>query len=232
MIGILLICTGKYDQFVTPLLDSLEKHFLTGVNKKYYLFTDKDFVDGRVEHIKIQRKGFPGDTLYRFHYFLTIEEKLKRETQCLYYMDVDMLCVNNLSAEIIPIQSRPLVAVAHPGYFMRSLGTPEDDRRSTAFIDVNEFRPCYWAGGFSGGLTNDYLEMAKVIKSNIDKDLTIGHIAKWHDESHLNRYLTSNLNKVKTLNPSYCYSNQCVQGHPAIIPRLVALDKNHEEVRS
>jgi hypothetical protein len=56
MTGILLISTGKYDRFVKPLLDSLDKNFLTNQKKKYYLFTDKDFVDERVNHIKIESR--------------------------------------------------------------------------------------------------------------------------------------------------------------------------------
>jgi len=231
-VGVLLISTGKYDQFVKPLLDSLESHFLVDHEKKYYLFTDKEHVDNRVAHVRIERKGFPGDTLYRFHYFLTIEDILVKETDCLYYMDVDMLCVNAISNEILPTLAKPLVATSHPGFFLKSLGTPEDDNRSTAFISNAEYRPCYWAGGFSGGATDSYLTMAKTIKENVDIDTSRGKIAKWHDESHLNRYLASNLDKVKTMNPSYCYSGKLLQGIPFVVPRLVALDKNHSEVRS
>jgi hypothetical protein len=232
LIGVLLICTGKYDQFVKSLLDSFEQNFLRGEKKKYYLFTDKDFVDSRVHHVKIERKGFPGDTLYRFHYFLSIKDLLVKETSCLYYSDVDMLCINNIGNEILPTEFNPLVGTAHPGYFMRGLGTPEDNQISTAFIRHDEYRPCYWAGGFSGGYTSRYLAMAESISKNIDIDSSKGHIAKWHDESHLNRYFTTHFNQVKTMNPSYCYSEKHCAGNVLITPRLVALDKNHAEVRS
>lgn len=232
MIGILLICTGKYDQFVKPLLDSLEQNFLFGEKKKYYLFTDKKLVDPRAHHVKIERKGFPGDTLYRFHYFLSIKNLLIKETHCLYYSDVDMMCVNKIGKEIFPTKFKPLVGTAHPGYFMKSLGTPEDNSISTAYVDSKEYRPCYWAGGFSGGFTSRYLEMAEEISKSIDVDSSKGHIAKWHDESHLNRYFTTYVKEVKTLNPSYCYSEAHCNGNALVFPRLVALDKNHAEVRS
>lgn len=232
MIGILLISTGRYDQFVKPLLNSLEGNFLPGRKKKYYLFTDKDHIDDRATHVKIERKGFPGDTLYRFHYFLKIEDQIREETSALYYSDVDMLCVDNVGDEILPTPTKPIVATAHPGYYLVSLGTPENNPNSTAFVDPSEYRPCYWAGGFSGGETNEYLKLAKTIKNNIDIDDSKNHIAVWHDESHLNRYLISNLEKVKTLNPSYCYSRNHCAGKPGVTPRIIALDKNHSEVRS
>lgn len=232
MIGVLLICTGKYDQFVKPLLDSLDSNFLPGMSRTYYLFTDKDFVDDRVVHVKIARKGFPGDTLYRFHYFLSIEERLLKETTSLYYMDVDMLCVDTVGNEVLPSRSKKLVATAHPGFYFVDLGTPETNPISAAFIHSHEYRPCYWAGGFSGGETAAYLEMAKCIRNNVDADCSKNYVAIWHDESHLNRYLTSNLQHVKTLNPSYCYSkNHCIN-KLGVTPRLIALDKNHKEVRS
>jgi len=232
MIGILLICTGKYDQFVKPLLNSMDQNFLPGHKKQYYLFTDKDHVDDRAQHFKIERKGFPGDTLYRFHHFLSIKEKLLKETSVLYYSDVDMLCVDKIGAEILPNSFKSLVGVAHPGFFMKNLGTPEDNAISTAYISPSEYRPCYWAGGFSGGETKAYLDLASQIRSSIDKDDANRHIAKWHDESHLNRYFTSNIDIVKTLNPSYCFSKNFCLGNPYIVPRLVALDKDHESVRS
>lgn len=232
MVGVLLICTGKYDQFVKPLLDSLDKNFLPGTPRTYYLFTDKEHVDERAVHTKIVRKGFPGDTLYRFHYFLMLEERLIKETTTLYYMDVDMLCVNTIGNEILPSFTKRLVATAHPGFYFVNLGTPETNPESTAYIHPNEYRPCYWAGGFSGGETVAYLGMAKSIKENVDADSLKNYVAVWHDESHLNRYLTSNLGQVKTLNPSYCYSHSHCVGKPGVVPRLVALDKNHSEVRS
>lgn len=232
MVGILLICTGKYDKFVTPLLDSMENNFLADHKKKYFLFSDKSNIDNRAFHIKIERKGFPGDTLYRFHHFLSIEKKLREETSYLYYSDVDMLCVNQIGGEILPNKLKPLVGVAHPGFYMKSLGTPEDRTVSSAYIHHDEYRPCYWAGGLSGGETDTYLQMCNQIKNCIDSDDSKGLVARWHDESHLNRYFTSNLNLVKTMNPSYCYSRSLCHGNPYVTPRLVALDKNHEEVRS
>jgi len=70
--------------------------------------------------------------------------------------------------------------------------------------------------------------MAKEIKNRIDRDLKNNLIAQWHDESHLNRYFIDNC-PSKILPPSYCY------GEGMRLPfqkKLIALDKNHKEMRS
>ena len=39
-IGVLVIATGRYDQFFEPLYDSFEEHFLPGHQKIYFYLTD------------------------------------------------------------------------------------------------------------------------------------------------------------------------------------------------
>eukprot|EP00960_Hanusia_phi_P020936 617533-Hanusia_phi.AAC.1 len=81
-------------------------------------------------------------------------------------------------------------------------------------------RPCYFAGGFVGGRTDEFLQMSAEISEAIDDDdqNDVGKIylpswimmvkqvvAIWHDESHLNRYLSNHQHLVRILSPSYLY---------------------------
>jgi histo-blood group ABO system transferase len=86
----------------------------------------------------------------------------------------------------------------------------------------------YFAGGFNGGTSLEYLKMAKKISENIIDDFNRGFIAIWHDESHLNRYFIDNP-PTKILNPSYCYPENW---NIPFERKLLALDKNHSEIRS
>jgi histo-blood group ABO system transferase len=66
------------------------------------------------------------------------------------------------------------------------------------------------------------------ISKNIKIDFEKNFIAVWHDESHLNRYMIDNT-PTKILTPSYCYpENMYLPYHK----KLLALDKNHKELRS
>ena len=76
-IGILYICTGKYDIFWKDFYLSAERHFLQdpSFTLEYYVFTDssKLYDEENNKHIhRIRQKnlGWPDNTLKRFHIFL------------------------------------------------------------------------------------------------------------------------------------------------------------------
>jgi len=59
-IGLLVIATGKYDQFIPPLYSSVKKHFFTTDNVTMFVFTDQDIPeeDGIVK-IHQEHLGWP-----------------------------------------------------------------------------------------------------------------------------------------------------------------------------
>lgn len=251
MIGILTIATGKYTQFLTGLYSSIAQNFLVNEEITCYLFTDnieeaKSLVpQTRLNHeyFHIDRMGFPGDTLYRYRHFAGLDDKIKSKNlktpDFLFYSDADMLVVANVGKEIIPEETYGLTATAHPGFYQgrtpqHPLGTPESRQASKAFIPQHRYRPCYVAGGFNGGAYDAFIRMSKEISQNIDEDRSKDIIAVWHDESHLNEYVTrpENLRHLKIMTPSYCFAESYNPQQVGYVPKIVALDKNHSEVRS
>ena len=91
----------------------------------------------------------------------------------IYYLDVDMKILKNIGNEILPNKDNPLVGTYHPGFYYSNNknGALEKNIKSTAYVDENEYIDKYIAGGFNGGITHYFLEMAKNIqnKINIDK---------------------------------------------------------------
>lgn len=243
-IGILVIATGKYEQFFEQLYDSFEEHFLPGHPKTYFYLTDSKQTNlpYNVEKFEIKHEKWPGPTLHRYRNFLSIEKEiLESEVDCLYYTDVDMKAISKIGDEILPNVSKPIVAVAHPGFYKISKGTPETRKKSKAYIESNEPRDYYVAGGFQGGMTHQYLMACETINTMINTDESNGIVPIWHDESMWNRYYTSNLNKFKILSPSYCYPEcKYIKGEKLnnyktcedLKPVLLALDKNHKYFRS
>jgi len=61
----------------------------------------------------------------------------------------------------------------------------------------------------------------------VDEDMDKNLIAVWHDESHYNRYLIDTP-PTHILSPSYCYPESW---RLPFEKKLLALDKNHREMR-
>ena len=74
--------------------------------------------------------------------------------------------------------------------------------------------------------------MSEVLADRVSKDLENGVIALWHDESQMNRYLIDNPPTL-SLTPSYCFAEEFM-GNPKYPyePKIIALKKNHDELRS
>ena len=197
-IGLLIIATNKYLQFIPPLLQSADSFFCKNEEVTYFLFSD--------------HQGEIRDELKKMDY--------------LFYCDADMLFVGDVGTEILEER----VATLHPGCFLWNLrGEPETRPESLAYIgDDEEIPDCYKCGGFNGGSSAEFLKMSETLCENIKKDYENGIIARWHDESHFNRYMLDHP-PTKILPPSYCFA----ENYPLPFePKLLALEKNKEEVRS
>ena len=246
-VGIVIIATGRYIAFVKTLVASLEAFFLPDHEKRYFLFTDAHSVPdgaGDIHKITITRGGFPHDTLMRYRMIASLAESGHAEhVRLLYYFDADMKVVAPVGDEFIPPLERPLIAVSHPGFWRHQWlallrprarpvgrGTPERRPISTACIGEQETYRHYVCGGVQGGLTTAYLDAATRMSAAIDTDERNGVVAVWHDESHWNRFVASNLRSVSILPPDYCYPESGkfhVYGK-----RILALNKDHAFYRS
>lgn len=231
-IGLLLIATGKYDIFLQPLIDSVEKYFFKDNDVEIFLFSDKINNINHSERLKIfnipiEHKPFPYSTLYRYKYFWNIKDCIT--TNYVFYCDVDMLFVDHVGHEILPNNASGLVAAQHPGFAKTGgWGSPNVFPESMAYV-APENRGLYCAGGFQGGLTPSYLLTCGALDCNITLDENNGVMAEWHDESHWNKCLSvRGYQNVKILSHEYCMSDANISGSP----KLLALTKDHAALRS
>jgi histo-blood group ABO system transferase len=162
--------------------------------------------------------------MMRFNVYLNAEPYLA-QMDYLFACDADMLFKDAVGDEILGER----VATRHPGFTLP--GQLHDDYErcfaSTACVFAHE-GSYYFAGGFYGGTTAEFLNIARICTEHIMQDLANGIIAKWHDESHLNRYFIDNPPTV-ILSPSYCYPEYW---DLPFVPRLIALSKDHKEFQT
>lgn len=221
-VGLLIVATGKYDQFVDPLITSARKYFCPKEQVTYYVFSDGNIPKSHdIIHVHQERLGWPLDTLLRNSIYEKHKELFANEDY-LFALDADMLFVDTVGSEILGT----LVATRHPG-FIGKRGTYERNPHSLACVKKNEGLH-YYAGGFFGGEKNEFFNIILETNSRIQEDLKKGIIAIWHDESHWNRYCIDHKPTI-ILSPSYCYPESWKLNCQK---KLIALDKNHSEIRS
>lgn len=184
-----------------------------------------DYVHKNLTVFPTEGVAWPMPTLMRYHLFLQQEEKLK-EYDYIFYCDADMKFVNVVGDEIL---GEGLTGAQHPMYARRTeLEYPlEPNQESQAFIPYPKH---YYAGGFQGGKTEDFIKAMKVMKRAIDQDFNKNYTARWNDESHWNRYLYDNPPAI-TLSPSYVYPDSLIKEYYTKIwgrdyaPKLLTLTK-------
>lgn len=224
-VGILYICTGKYSIFWDSFYKSAEQFFLTDSEKHYFVFTDVVEIpeDKNITIIKAAPKGFPLDSLLRFEMFLSIKEQLE-QMDYLFFLNSNMKFVATVTHEVIPSDlNSGLMATFHPGYYNKEKFTLpyERSKKSKAYINYkSDTAYFYYMGGFNGGKTKDYLKLTKVCHDNVQTDIRNGAMAIYHDESHLNHYLSGK--SILQLSPAYGFPEGATLPFE---PKIVILNK-------
>lgn len=233
-VGLLIIATNKYDKFIQGLISSADRYFLKDLDVTYYIFTDSDkkiYSSRNIEKINIEHKGFPFASMDRFMHFKNNKDLLLKQ-EYLFYVDVDCLFVDFIGEDILG----NLVGVQHCGYVNKK-GPLETNKNSCTYIE--ESNPLkyktYFGGGFSGGRSENYIKLSEKCDEWKDLDLSKNIMPIWHDETLINKYFSENYPDV-VLTPSYHYPQSNINYYKNIWkkdynPKILLLDKNHEEIR-
>ena len=194
-IAIFYICTGRYEMFWNNFYKDCEEHFYPNIEKDYFVFTDSKKIltgkDKKVHPYFQVKSGWPYDTLMRFQWFLTVQDKMEDYDLC-YYFNANSKFLKIIDETVIklPTETEPLIFWCHTRHEQDYEGLtfhPERNPLSTAFIPEGQACRCY-GGGFYGGRISEFMQMCQVLRDNIMKDMANDIIAIWHDQSHIIHY--------------------------------------------
>ena len=215
-VGILYICTGRFDVFWEEFHKTCEEYFLPSCEKTYYVFTDSDNIESseRVKKIHTDMLPFPLPTLLRYHSFLKAKELL--DVDYLFFFNANSVFSDRVTSdEFLPNGKDELLAVRHYWQSMVDMNSEGSqyvrNPESTAYIKMGDGEN-YLVGGVMGGRREAFLRACQVMRDNIDADLKKRIIVKWWDEPHWNRYLLGR-NDVRILDDSFCYPEGWVEIH-------------------
>lgn len=236
IIGIFLISTNAYYIYIQQLVDSIDKYFLQDHQIRIHLFTDtKRFVIAsdriKIRQYPIEPYKFPYATLLRYQIIIGNAELTDEEY--LAYLDIDMKIVAPIGTEFL----NEITVVRHPGFYANNgWGSPNVDKRSTAYIEPERRRE-YVCGGVNSGSRKEFMKICNILAHQISIDEDNGVMAEYHDESHLNHLISTmeDRSKITILDPSYCQPEQNhlqVAWHIDHLPkRILALEKDHKKIR-
>ncbi len=216
---VLVVATNKYAHFAVDLIRTIDERLFVGADGQVLVFTDEpDSFRGlgserlEVNTVLVPSLGWPDATLMRYELF---EKNWKRITgNFVLYLDADTLVVAEVPSSRLTdvLKKHEIACVRHPGYFRASpkwflvsrspWGTWETRRQSAAFVPLWR-RRTYVAGGVWMGRRQALHELVVSLADHVRKDSNAGVIAKWHDESHLNWWISRN--SVTLLDPSWAF---------------------------
>ena len=223
-IALLIVATGQYSHMVKKTASSARKFFLSRHELDVFAFTNCPIDVGIGVKVIPQRPlPWPYSTMMRYQAYLGIKDEL-RGYDYIFAVDADMEFVADIGDEVL---GDGITATQHPGFYNKPVEQLSYERRSISKACVSTGGK-YYAGGFVGGSASAFIRMAESIDAGVMEDQSNGIIAEWHDESHLNKYLSETLPAV-TLDPSYCYPEKWDLPFPK---KLLALDKPHDAVRN
>ncbi len=207
-ISVLYICLGNYSVMWEGFYESAKKFFFVEDNVDYFVFTDDDrLLSSQIEHvtfIKEKNYGWPGNTLYRFRFFTSISDKIKKYDYA-YFFNANAYFVRPISDELIPRDGCRIIAAQHFKFKDMDPILCGYDRnpKSTASIKWGHEGKAYCQACFIGATGPEMVKMSEILSHNIATDEDNHVVAKWHDESHFNKYICD---KQYTLLPvSYVY---------------------------
>lgn len=225
------------EKYLARFLDSAEQHFMEGQRVVYYVFTERPAAVPRMElgpdrRLRVERvvraRRWQDVSMQRMR---TLHEalggRLGREAHFVFCMDVDQ----HFSSAFGPEALAESVAQLHAWHYHwpRWLLPFERDARSAAALAPGDGDFYYHAAVF-GGSVAALRGLTAHCAQGLQRDQARGLEARWHDESHLNKFFW--LHKpAKVLSPEFCWSPDIGQRAEIRRPRLLWAPKEYALLR-
>ena len=163
---------------------------------------------------------------------LKAEDELK-DYDWIIFLDADAFVVDTVKAEEF-FTHKPFIGVHHPCHYLKMEphnefpGAFETDTNSHAAIKETDDTSVYFQGCLWGGRVPEVLDMMKELDRRTQDDLRNDVIAKWHDESQMNKFFAERRSKVHVLHPAYAFPED-FSSHCQFEPKIVHLSKDNSQ---
>ena len=236
-VAITFIGTNKYLNFLPKYYENIEEYFLPNTEKVVLAFTDGE-LNETPNNLKVYHQehlDWPYITLKRFEIINKARQTIE-ECSHLVFIDADALPVTTITEDEF-FTDKPLFGVHHPCHALEMQphneypGAFETDVKSRAHVTESDDTTIYWQGCLWGGKIPEVCAMIDELMERTNLDLKDGIVAKWHDESHINKYFIENKDRVHTLGPEYAFPEVFAE-HCKFSPKIVHLAKDNSKYQT
>ncbi|XP_010180496.1 PREDICTED: histo-blood group ABO system transferase, partial [Mesitornis unicolor] len=230
--GVVTFAVKKYVQFIEGFMNSANKYFLAGHQVNFYLFTDNP---GQISHLQLAPENHlfvipvqnhsqcqdifmnRMDIISRY-----IHSQFQYEVDYLYSIDIDVQLFEHIGVEIIDT----LVGTISPWQCTtrRESKLYETRIESQAAIPKGE-GDFYYTASFYGGSVAEVYKLTTTCFKGVMEDRENGIAARWHDESHLNKYLLYH-KPTRLLSPEYYWDEGLGWPHFIQVKRMCSASKD------
>lgn len=225
------------EKYLARFLETAERHFMVGQRVVYYVFTERPAAvprlplgpgrQLRVERVSRERRwqDVSMERMRTLH--AALGGRLGREADFVFCMDVDQY----FSGAFGPEALADSVAQLHAWHYHwpRPMLPYERDARSAAALASGE-GDFYYHGALFGGTVEAVRGLTAHCARAQEQDRARGLEARWHDESHLNKYFWL-YKPAKVLSPEFCWSLEIGRRAEIRHPRLLWAPKEYDLVR-
>ncbi|XP_028302945.1 alpha-1,3-galactosyltransferase 2-like isoform X2 [Gouania willdenowi] len=236
-VALTVFAVGRYlDAYLDSFLRSSERHFMSGLPVSYYVFTD---TPEKVPHLElgpnrsltvVKVEKLPRWQDISMMRMKTISEIIRKEIRhcCthVFCFDVDQVFTGRFGSEALGDS----VALLHSHSYHRPNNRFPYDRnpKSEAHMSAGDF---YYHAAIFGGSWWNVKALTDSCYHSIMRDKENKVEARWHDESHLNKYFW--LHKPsRVLSPEYCWDSRVNHGWDIKITRLLWAPKQYNTLRA
>uniref|UniRef100_A0A672FYT9 Alpha 1,3-galactosyltransferase 2 n=1 Tax=Salarias fasciatus TaxID=181472 RepID=A0A672FYT9_SALFA len=212
-VALTVFAVGRYlDAYLETFLTSAECHFMLALPVTYYVFTDApekvpQVALGPRRSLKVIRvpkhSRWQDVSMMRMKAISdAIESDIRHRCTHVFCLDVDQEFTGRFGPEALGES----VALLHAYYYNlpKWLFTYDHNPGSRAHMDTGDF---YYHAAVFGGSWRSVKALTESCYQGITEDKRNGVEARWHDESHLNKYFW--LHKPsRVLSPEYCWDRQ------------------------
>jgi hypothetical protein len=189
--------TSRQRPVSNKMIQSLEKHFLPGIEKEYCIFSDKNFLpDGRKTLVPNSMIDL-NSSFYRYRMFLEIEEKINAGNyDMIFHVDSDMVAVRETKWEDIALEeNQDAVLMQHPTMVScADLWLPPQ----------SSWKVGYYQACFFGCRPKAFIEMSRAINEVMEKEENMSFVLRRvADEGYFNSYWVQRIERVKKISCAF-----------------------------